>query len=627
MDHAANAKTADPAAQKRRLLELLKRVDELLVSMFEGERDLRDELDSLTSDRRRSGMNLVHYLVLRRNDLRELQSSLAELGLSSLGRSESHVAANLAAVRRALAALAGEPGTTGHPTTVTLHEGEAALLDNTRRLLGPDPDRRTTRIMVTLPSEAATDVALVRELVNAGMDVARINTAHDSPAEWEGMIRTLKDASRAASRPCLVLMDLPGPKVRTGEIEPGPRVVDWHPGRTQLGAVDRPVRVLLRAGDGAVSEPPPFDEQLSLARRFVEAARPGAVIQFRDARGVKRRLEIQEAGKGWSLALATRNAYVVPGVQFSFSLDGKEQRATVRDIPHLPAPIVLFEGDLLVLTADQAPGKAARRDASGRVLISARVPFTLPQALPLLRPGHRVLLDDGKAEGVVERAGAAETVVRITRSRPDGFRLAADKGVNLPDTPLDIPMLSAEDEATLAFVARNADMVGLSFVRRAEDVRQVQERLEALGSPHVGLVLKIETARAFQSLPELLLAALRSPSSGVMIARGDLAVEVGYERLAEVQEEILWLAEAAHTPVIWATQVLETLAKKGVPSRSEITDAAMGQRAECVMLNKGPYITLAARVLNDILRRMAEHQTKKRAMLRPLSVAQWFGES
>jgi pyruvate kinase len=114
---------------------------------------------------------------------------------------------------------------------------------------------------------------------------------------------------------------------------------------------------------------------------------------------------------------------------------------------------------------------------------------------------------------------------------------------------------------------------------------------------------------------------MASPCAGVMIARGDLAVECGWERLAEVQEEILWIAEAAHVPVIWATQVLERLAKEGRPSRAEITDAAMGERAECVMLNKGPHVPLAVRTLDDILRRMQEHQQKKRAMLRPLRVA------
>ena len=111
---------------------------------------------------------------------------------------------------------------------------------------------------------------------------------------------------------------------------------------------------------------------------------------------------------------------------------------------------------------------------------------------------------------------------------------------------------------------------------------------------------------------------------GVMIARGDLAIEVGWERLAEVQEEILWLCEAAHVPVIWATQVLESLAKKGMPSRAEVTDAAMGGRAECVMLNKGPYIVETTRFLGDILGRMQSHQAKRRPALRSLAVSRNF---
>jgi pyruvate kinase len=116
-------------------------------------------------------------------------------------------------------------------------------------------------------------------------------------------------------------------------------------------------------------------------------------------------------------------------------------------------------------------------------------------------------------------------------------------------------------------------------------------------------------------------SALRNPPVGVMVARGDLAVEVGFERLAEVQEEVLWLCEAAHVPAIWATQVLESLTKKGAPSRAEVTDAAMAVRAECVMLNKGPYVTEAVAFLDNVLRRMQDHQNKKRAMLRKLAVA------
>jgi pyruvate kinase len=109
-----------------------------------------------------------------------------------------------------------------------------------------------------------------------------------------------------------------------------------------------------------------------------------------------------------------------------------------------------------------------------------------------------------------------------------------------------------------------------------------------------------------------------------MIARGDLAVECGFERMAEIQEEILWICEAAHCPVIWATQVLENLAKEGIPSRAEITDAAMGHRAEAVMLNKGPHIVRAVQTLDDILQRMEAHQSKKQSMMRELNLARTF---
>jgi pyruvate kinase len=161
-------------------------------------------------------------------------------------------------------------------------------------------------------------------------------------------------------------------------------------------------------------------------------------------------------------------------------------------------------------------------------------------------------------------------------------------------------------------------------VHRASDVHLLQTELAKIGNADLGIVLKIETRKAFESLPDLILAAMRSSRVGVMIARGDLAVECGYERTGELQEEIMWIAEAAHVPVIWATQVLENLAKGGQLSRAEITDAAMAERAECVMLNKGPYMIEAVKVLDDVLRRMQRHQTKKSALLRPLSIASRF---
>ena len=133
------------------------------------------------------------------------------------------------------------------------------------------------------------------------------------------------------------------------------------------------------------------------------------------------------------------------------------------------------------------------------------------------------------------------------------------------------------------------------------------------------ILLKIETPLAVRNLPRLIVQTGARHPVAVMIARGDLAMEVGLGRLSEVQEEILWLCEAAHIPVVWATQVLDALLKDGVPSRAEVTDAAMGQRAECVMLNKGPYLPEAVGFLSDVLHRMDRHQHKKSARLSALT--------
>jgi pyruvate kinase len=279
--------------------------------------------------------------------------------------------------------------------------------------------------------------------------------------------------------------------------------------------------------------------------------------------------------------------------------------------------ITLFTGDRLVLTRELTPGRNARVNDAG-MTEPAHIGCTLPEVFISARKGERIWFDDGKIGGIIRRVDENEIDVEITRARASGSRLREEKGINLPDTDLALDPLTDKDLADLEFVAANADIVGLSFVGKGSDVESLRNHLHELGPRRPGIVLKIETRRAFEQLPELILEAMGDPSAGIMIARGDLAVETGFERLAEVQEEILWIAEAAHLPVIWATQVLETLAKTGVPSRSEITDAAMGQRAECVMLNKGPHVVEAIDLLDGILRRMTAHQLKKRSLLRQL---------
>jgi len=272
--------------------------------------------------------------------------------------------------------------------------------------------------------------------------------------------------------------------------------------------------------------------------------------------------------------------------------------------------LVLRVGEELVLTRGLEPGR------------EGRIGVTLPELFDCVEEGQPIWFDDGKIGGLIRTVGVDEVIVEIMQAKPEGSKLAAEKGINLPETQLKTAALSEDDLSALEFVKQHADLVGYSFLRDVEDVRLMELKL---GDSKLGVVLKIETREGFENLPVLMLEAMRRRNVGVMIARGDLAIECGFERMAEVQEQILWIAEAAHVPVIWATQVLETLAKTGRPSRAEITDAAMGERAECVMLNKGPHVLEAVRTLDDILRRMGAHNAKKMPIMRRLGVAADFG--
>jgi len=477
---------------------------------------------------------------------------------------------------------------------------------------------------VTLPSEAAHDYRLVRGLMERGMELARINCAHDGPAEWREMVRNLRRAGRALGRRCRLEMDLGGPKLRTGPIRPGPAVRKLRPSRDALGRATAPAAVRLVPSGGAG----PSDggtATLPVDAGWLRRRRSKETIELRDARGSHRALRLVRAADGTLRAEAWKTTYLVPGTRLTARRpDGRDDVTEVRAFPPTEQRIRLAKGDTLVVHALPHPGEGASSERHGRARRPAHIACTLPEALAFVRPGESIWLDDGRIGGVVRAASAERLVVEIARAPAGGTWLGADKGINLPETALELPALSPRDVEDLGVAVRLADIVGYSFVQAPEDLDRLRVELARLGRPRMGVVVKVETRRAFDRLPEILLAALRRPPVGIMIARGDLAVEVGFERLAEVQEEVLWLCEAAHLPAIWATQVLEGLTKGGQPSRAEVTDAAMGERAECVMLNKGPHVFEAVGALDSILRRMQSHQAKKTAMLRHLHVVERF---
>ena len=565
-------------------------------------------------------LNLADYLALRSHDLRPLQERLVAAGLSSLGRCESHVRANLARVIEMLA-MATDTATRVN----SQHDGAKRLERNTVFLFGERNHDRYARIMITLPTEAAERPELIRWLVENGMDCARINCAHDAPDTWRLMIEHLRTAMRATGRNVRIFMDLAGHKIRTGSIRPGPAVMHLRVCKDECGLAIQPAQVVLTSAPVASTDTAETDLQhLPIDANLSAQLHPGHSLHFDDARGKHRVLHVTgQLPDGAWLAECGANAYVLPGSRLRWEgLNTDRQliasdRFRIGDFPGKPQVIRLFRGDRLLLRRDDKPGMAAATTGACGVR-PAQISCSHPDIVGLLQTGDSVWIDDGKLGCIVTETDETGALLEVTHTGPKGAHVRSDKGINFPDTELSLPALTAKDLDDLDFVCAHADIAGFSFVRKLDDIDVLRRELAARGKPDLPIILKIETATAVRNLPDLLLGTLGLHALGVMIARGDLAVELGSVRMAEIQEEILWICEAARIPVIWATQVLDTLAHKGVIARPEITDAAMSVRAECVMLNKGNYITEAVGVLNNILTRMDAHQYKKVSRLRRL---------
>jgi pyruvate kinase len=600
----------DEYADIEQIRALLQDVHDRAVAL---EAEYADDLARVHPEFSEGARNLIHYLELRKANTQGLRTALRRLGLYSLAHAERNVLGSIEAVLRAIDALRG----TGIPdadalTDAVRAENPTAALHRSA-ILGPGAEGRDVSIMVTLPTEAAENPLLVEEMLAAGMNIARINCAHDDPDAWARMIANVRTAAQDAGTECRVMMDLAGPKLRTGELEPGPGVIHIRPKRDPMGRVIAPRRVRLipddavQRGTKAAVVPVPGE--------CIDYARVGDEIRLRDTRGKKRRFPVVEKDDKGIVLETVQGAYVATGTKFMLVRSNMKEKLRFRigELPPVERPLLLHVGDTLIIDGENRPGRPAREDAHGNVLKPAHISCQQPEVFEYLSVGDEISLNDGKISGIIREVSDAEIEVEITKAKPTGSRLRGHRGMNFPQSDIQLPGLTSIDRTNLEFIAQHADAVNLSFIRKPVDIEILIEELDKLGADNLGVVIKVETKKAFKNLPRLILTAMRRYPIAVMIARGDLAVECGWVRLAELQKEILWTCDAARVPVMWATQVLEQEAKKGFPSRAEITDAAESQHADCVMLNKGPHILAAIRTLDDILRRMQSLRYTKTA--------------
>jgi len=279
---------------------------------------------------------------------------------------------------------------------------------------------------------------MFRQLVRAGLDVARLNFSHGSHEQKAELIRMVRTVAAEEGKPICILADLQGPKIRTGKL-----------------------------------------------------------------------------------------------------VDHK--------------PVLLVEGELLTITPEEIEGTRERVGTTFKTLAEN------------LEPGARILLSDGLIELKVVELRGGDTVCEIV----NGGMLGENKGINLPGIPVKVPSLTEKDEEDLIFaIGQGVDTIAVSFVRTADDVRHVKQRLAALNSD-AWVIAKLEKPQAIEHLDSILEAA-----DGIMVARGDLGVEVPPEKVPAIQKHIIKRALEYRKPVITATQMLESMIENPRPTRAEASDVA-----------------------------------------------------
>ena len=606
---------------QEKLISINNKIGEIIVSARELEKEYQALIIKVHPLYRESALNLIHYLAFRSFAIDDLQAKLKNMVLPDLANIEGHVMKSLLSIKTIINHLSGNSIREQQKNIVSIKRSEKLLRKNTKQLFGYKSKKRRTRIMVTLPSTAADDYTMVNKLISLGMNSARINCAHDDSEVWSQMITNIDRANKTNQKNCKIMMDLGGPKLRTGPMKPGPMIIHIKPQRDQLGNVTKPAKIWIAPPD--ISPPDDSaDAIIPVSELLMEKIKRGNTILFTDTRQKKCKIYVDKKQGNGKWGICNDSAYIATGTELLIRKDEEslETKLQVGELLPIEQYITLHTGDKLILHSDQSPGEPALLDENAKLLKYAHISCTLPEIFNYLKKGEPIFFDDGKIEGIIESAKEEELVINISHARDTGTKLRADKGINLPNSDMLVSGLTEKDKKDLEFVARRADTVNFSFVNDEQDVQQLLDELSKYESS-LGIILKIETQKGFKNLPRIILKAMQNYPIGVMIARGDLAIETGWKNFASIQEEILRICEAAHIPDVWATQVLESLAKKGVPTRSEITDAAMSQRAECVMLNKGVYINKAVKMLDKILRRMQHFQKKKETILPKLSDA------
>ena len=322
--------------KKENIREMLQQVEEIIEKAMKLEAQYKEQLEHVHPNFQQSARNLVYYRAMRSDDIRDLQKRLGWMGISRLAKAESHTLSSLYITRSVLSAFLKDEPVHIQPAGLSIKEGNRLARTNAKALLGYRAKGRRTRIMVTLPSEAAEDYQMVRQMIAEGMNCARINCAHDGPEQWKKMIDHVRKASEKLKRKCQVAMDLAGPKIRTGALKPGPKVRKYRPQKDVRGRIVQPIEVWIGPAPHVSLEL----AHVPISSAALKTVKAGNRLYFRDARRKRRELLITEVQADGCIAELYRATYLETGMLLYTDKNKRSRPFVVGELPAIEAPLL-----------------------------------------------------------------------------------------------------------------------------------------------------------------------------------------------------------------------------------------------------------------------------------------------
>ena len=567
---------------------------------------IRDIKESMSE----SEKNLQAYVALRGLDLFVLQEKLTQLGLSNLGESQSFILDAIQKDINIIQKLLNKQMSVFNNGAITYNDAKYLHKKSSQIFGSCTQDSFKTKVMITLPSAAAYDKDLIKSLIKNRANVVRINTAHDNPTVWKMMAQQVKRYNEEFASDIKIYVDLAGPKNRTGSLEKSQMPMKLKKGAKVQLVSDANLQTDLCSGR--------YDAMVVVEKAFLYGALVAKYIEvFNPQKRKKQAFKLFQEGDALWFEVE-KKLTLSPNSMLTVFESKQKYESKLLNYAYTPQTILLHKGDTLLLTKVQMIGQS--NYSYGQKIYNAAVSCTNTDIFDYISIDDRIYFDDGKIGCVVTSINEVGVECVVSEAKEGGAKLKEEKGINFVDTDLKIDAITKSDHENLEATIEFADMYGLSFTQDAKDVLHLKQMLEQKGKEDIAIIAKIETKLAVKNIFAIAKALLQCKNHALMIARGDLAIEVGFENMAYVQEELFDICEAAHMPVVYATQILENKMKKNLPSRAEITDAANAQRADCVMLNKGPYVVETLKTIKDILRKMHSIFQKNQVVLNKLDI-------